>query len=104
MFTFQTIGRINGMTPSRDGRMIYLKLIADPVTGVDIQQDEEPDTLDLACSKDLLPAGASIDTRIHVEGSGAIAARQWRNPSQPNARLKIIHNTRLQARSIKLAK
>jgi hypothetical protein len=104
MFTFSTVGRVNGMSPSRDNRTVYIRLIADPVVGVDLLNDEEPDTIDIAAVKDLLPPGISIDTRISIEGSGCIAARAWTDPNKPGAKSKIIHNTRLQARTIKIAK
>ena len=104
MFTFQVVGVINGLTPSRDGRVLYLKVIGDPQQGVDLANDESPSALDIACPKDLFPAGATFATRVQIEGSGAIGGREWQDPSKPQARSKTIFNTRLQARSIKLAK
>lgn len=104
MFTFQTTGRINGMTPSRDGKIIYLKIVSDAISGVDLHKDEQVASLDVACAVDLLPPGSSIGTRVGIEGTGAISGREWRPPAAPNSRAKTIFNTRLQVRTMKLAK
>jgi hypothetical protein len=104
MFSFQSIGKVTGLSTSRDGRTAYLKLHADPVPGVDLMDDEKPDVVDVACAVDLLPPGCGLGTRVQIEGSGAIAAREWLDRNKPGSKPKTIHNTRLQARSIKLAK
>lgn len=104
MFSFQTLGKVSGLHTSRDGRIAYLKLQSDAVPGVDLQDDEKADAIDVACTVDLLPPGCGLGTRVQIEGSGAIAGREWIDRSKPGTRPKTIHNTRLQARSIKLAK
>jgi hypothetical protein len=102
MFIFQTIGRINGMNPSKDSRLVYLKVVADHQPGVDLQPNEAPDALNIACPADGLPQGATIGTRVAIEGTGAHAAHDWVNPRTQKA--QPITNLRLQARSVKLAK
>lgn len=104
MFLFQTTGKITGMNTSRDGRTAYVKLLADPQTGLDIDNQETPGCLDLHVPLDLLPQGVGLGTRVAVEGTGANTERSWTKAGEPNARPKIINNLRMQARSIKLAK
>lgn len=104
MFLFQTIGKITGMNTSGDGRTAYLKVLADPQTGIDIHKDETPGVLDVHAPLDLLPQGVGLGTRIAIEGTGANTERSWTKAGDPTARPKIITNLRMQARSIKLAK
>lgn len=105
MFSYQTIGKITGINSSRDGKIAYIDLLCDAQDRtVDLQGDETPDNLNLQCDASLLPPGTGFGTRVQVEGSGVWAAKAWTDPNKVNAKPKIIHNLRLQVRSIKLAK
>ena len=104
MFMFQTIGKVMGQNSSRDGRMAYLKLLSDPQEGIDIDTGETPDVLDVHIPMAMMPQGCGLGTRVAIEGTGAITVRSWTPTNQPGAKPKLIQNTRMQARSIKLAK
>ena len=54
-----------------------------------------------------LGAGVSFNQKVNVDGFGYIGQREWKpapSAAQPNPRTKLIDNTRLVARSVKLAK
>ena len=78
--------------------------MGDPQDGLDIDQNETPDLIDLHVPSSMVPQGCGLGTRVAVEGTGAITAREWIDPKLPGSRPKIINNTRMQARAIKLAK
>lgn len=104
MFTFHLIGKITSLNLSRDGKVGYAKMLCDPVAGLDLREKEEPDLIDLQYESSMMPAGTGLGTRLQIEGTGAITAVEWIDHKQVPPKSKIINNTRMQARSIKLAK
>lgn len=104
MFTFQLIGKVTSLSSSKDGKVGYVKLLCDSVDGIDLRDTEVPDIIDLQFPSSLIPAGCGLNTRLQVEGTGAITVTKWVDHKVSPPREKLINNTRMQARTMKLAK
>lgn len=101
MFTFNVTGSLMGYNTSRDGKVMYLKILGENLKSMSLAKDESPSVLDIQCDPRAVPAGIGPQSILAVSGVGAIAARDWTN--QDTGKTKQIHNTRFIATSVKLA-